>query len=189
MQTNLLTCGALSLILSLSPIMNHRRNVDPNERPPTPLLIETPIERRADLGARTHTVSSCNRTASPRTLESERGKPSSHVSMSQCLMSGSMSSRARPLRPRRSSRQGFRGRTSLGETHPNVLSPVARLKIRIPASRRPRSHPKWLNARLKADLLARICVRGKVRKAAQPKLCGRTAMRCRVRAAPRRRWL
>jgi hypothetical protein len=123
------------------------------------------------------------------TLESERGKPSSHVSMSQCLMSGSMSSRARPLRPRRSSRQGFRGRTSLGETHPNVLSPVARLKIRIPASRRPRSHPKWLNARLKADLLARICVRGKVRKAAQPKLCGRTAMRCRVRAAPRRRWL
>ena len=122
-------------------------------------------------------------------IESERGKPSSHVSMSQCLMSGSMSSRARPLRPRRSSRQGFRGRTSLGETHPNVLSPVARLKIRIPASRRPRSHPKWLNARLKADLLARICVRGKVRKAAQPKLCGRTAMRCRVRAAPRRRWL
>ena len=115
-------------------------------------------------------------------VESERGKPSSHVSMSQCLMSGSMSSRARPLRPRRSSRQGFRGRTSLGETHPNVLSPVARLKIRIPASRRPRSHPKWLNARLKADLLARICVRGKVRKAAQPKLCGRTAMRCRVRA-------
>ena len=75
-------------------------------------------------------------------------------------MSGSMSSRARPLRPRRSSRQGFRGRTSLGETHPNVLSPVARLKIRIPASRRPRSHPKWLNARLKADLLARICVEG-----------------------------
>ena len=33
-------------------------------------------------------------------VESERGKPSSHVSMSQCLMSGSMSSRARRARPR-----------------------------------------------------------------------------------------
>lgn len=49
MQTNFLTCSALTLILSLRPIMDHRRHVNPNERSTSPFLVEAPIERRANL--------------------------------------------------------------------------------------------------------------------------------------------
>ena len=77
--------------------------------------------------------------------------------LAACLCERATRARAQP-RDRKLARAA-----RLGETHPGIRSPVARLKIRFSAPQRPTLPPRS-STRLKADLLARIVSRGKVHK-------------------------